>query len=208
LAPQGPACPTMLKTPAEPLKVSIIMPTYRRPHTILRAVATIQAQTHDNWELIIVDNAGDGDYHFTDPRIRIYRYTDRPSASAARNYGLQFATGDLVCFFDDDDEMFPHYLARFVAAFATSPRTNMVRCGMLVCDGRVNFSFATPECCLRRQFAAPTWTDGHPAHDQQYFLNIMSANQWSETRGDIIVIPEPLCRANADRRGGLRAGAL
>jgi hypothetical protein len=207
LAPEGSACPTMVETPAEALKVSIIMPTYRRPHTILRTVATIQAQTYDYWELIVVDNAGDGDYRFTDPRIRLYRYTDRPSASAARNYGLQYATGDLVCFFDDDDEMFPHYLARFVAAFAANPRANLVRCGMMVGEGGVNFSFATPECCLRRQFAAPAWTD-HPAHDQQYFRNIAVANHWSEARGDIVVIPEVLCRANTDPLGGLRAGAL
>lgn len=192
----------------EPFKFSIIMPTYRRRHTIFRTIENIKAQSYQNWELIIVDNAGDGGYHFDDPRIRVYRHTRRASASYARNKGLQYATGDLVCFFDDDDDMFPSYLDRLAGAFHTHPDAKMVRCGMYVSDGTVNYTYATPEVCLRRPFATASWKGGKPGQDQRYFRQIVTRNRWSEQEGDIVVIEEPLCRANADPQGGLRSGKL
>src|SRR4051812_15748531 len=70
--------------------VSIVMPTYRRPHTINRTVAKIRAQTYPHWELILVNNARAGDYTFDDPRIRGYRHAAHASASYARNQGLQY----------------------------------------------------------------------------------------------------------------------
>src|SRR5687767_12163301 len=114
----------------EPYKFSIVMPTYRRPHSIHGTIATIQAQTYRNWELIVVDNAGDGEYRFDDPRIRVFIHAERTSASHARNMGLRYATGDLVCHFDDDDSMYSDYLAELAAAFRSQPSVRMVRCGM------------------------------------------------------------------------------
>ena len=188
-------------------KISIIMATYHRPHTIFRTVQMIQAQTYRNWELIIVDNAGDGGYRFSDPRVRVYSHAAVRSASYARNQGLQYATGDLVCFFDDDDDMFPRYLERFATAFETHPAARMVRCGMLVSNEQVNFSYATPECCLRRPYATPTWISaGGPIQDQRYFWEIVQANRWTEANGTIVVVPEALCRANSSPQGGLRSG--
>jgi glycosyltransferase involved in cell wall biosynthesis len=189
-------------------KVSIVMPTYRRGHTIERTLESIRRQSYRNWELIVVDNAGDGDYRFGDPRIRVVRHDARASASYARNQGLQHVTGELVCFFDDDDDMFPLYLERLVATFREHPAAKMVRCGMVVSGGRTNFSFATPECCLRREYASPTWTSSGVRHDQQYFESIVRRNGWSEANGDIVLVPEALCRANSDPRGGLRSGRL
>lgn len=187
-------------------KISIIMPTYRRGHTLQRTIESIQRQTYPHWELIIVDNAGDVDLVPQDARIRIYRHAERASAAYARNEGLRYASGELVCFFDDDDVMFPTYLERFAQAFATHPRAKMVRCGMIVSTGKVNFSFATPECCVRRQYITPTWLSKGPAQDQRYFRQLIRANGWSEARGEIVVIREALCRATTDPKGGLRSG--
>ncbi|MGA1839286.1 MAG: glycosyltransferase [bacterium] len=188
-------------------KISIIMPTYKRSHTIFHAVESIINQTYDNWELIIIDNAGDGHYYFDEPRIRVYCHTGRISASYARNMGLQYATGDIVCFFDDDDEMLPEYLERIAAKFQANPKAQMVRCGMIVREGNENYSYATPECSLRKNLATPTWRaiDGI-VQDQRYFSRIIKANGLSEKNGSIAVIKEGLCRANTDPHGGLRAG--
>jgi Glycosyl transferase family 2 len=194
--------------PSEALKVSIIMPTYRRSHTLFRTVQTVRNQTYRNWELIIIDNEGTKEYQFSDPRIRVYTHSNKPSASYARNQGLTYATGDLVCFFDDDDEMFPFYLEMFVRAFEANPTAKMVRCGMIVSGGRTNFSYATPECCLRREFVTPSWTNSNSSHDQHYFKNIINQHGWSDSKGDIITLNETLCRANCDPKGGLRGGRL
>lgn len=55
-------------------------------------------RSYPNWELIIVDNDGHGDYSFDDARIRLYHHHQVTGASYARNQGLQYASGDLVCF--------------------------------------------------------------------------------------------------------------
>jgi glycosyltransferase involved in cell wall biosynthesis/SAM-dependent methyltransferase len=187
-------------------KVSIVMPTYRRPHTIFRTVEMICAQTYSNWELIVIDNAGDARYEFGDRRVRLRRESARASASYARNRGLEYVTGDLVCFFDDDDDMFPNYLECFVETFRDNPSASMVRCGMVVSNLKIDHSYATPECCLRKAFALPIWQNSGSSQDQQYFSKIVAANGWSEEKGDIVTIREALCRANADPRGGLRSG--
>lgn len=191
---------------AERPRVSIVMPTYQRSHTIFRTVETIQAQAYSDWELIIVDNAGDARYEFDDPRIHLYRHAERHSASYARNHGLQHAKGDLICFFDDDDYMLPGYLDKMVEAFERNPQAKMVRCGMYVERGQVNYSHATPECWLRREFASPTWASDGSGQDQRYFSRIVSAGGWSEESGEIVLIREPLCQANAYPYGGLRSG--
>jgi glycosyltransferase involved in cell wall biosynthesis len=187
--------------------ISIVMPTYRRPHTINRTVAKIRAQSYPNWELIVVNNARAGDYSFQDRRIRGYRHAAHASASYARNEGLRYVTGDLVCFFDDDDDMFPTYLERIVRAFQEHPKANMVRCGMYRGDGQINFTLATPVCCLRREFVTPTW-EAVGRQDVQYYQGIIENHGWSEDRGDIVLVPEILVRARSDARGGLRGGRL
>jgi glycosyltransferase involved in cell wall biosynthesis len=190
------------------LRFSIVMPTFRRPHTIFKTIATIQAQTYPHWELIVVDNAGDGGYRFEDPRIGVRVHAEKTSASHARNMGLRYAAGDLVCFFDDDDEMYPDYLAELAAAFRAHPAACMVRCGMLMRSGKANFSHATPECCLRRQYATPTWDGLGVCEDQRYFQEIARTNGWSEQGGEVVVLSKVLCASYGDPVGGLRAGRV
>jgi glycosyltransferase involved in cell wall biosynthesis len=192
---------------SESLKVSIVMATYRRSHTIQRTIRQIIAQTYTNWELIVVNNSRAGDYFFDDPRIQVYRHASHASASYARNQGLTYVTGSLVCFFDDDDDMFPTYLERLVEAFTSNPDAKMVRCGMIRRDGQVNFTHATPVCCLRRELATPTWEEER-RQDIKYYGDIIAANDLSEERGDIVLIPELLVRARSDPKGGLRSGRL
>lgn len=191
---------------AEGPLVSIVLPTYHRPKILPRAVRSILAQTYPRWQLIIVDNGGDLRHSFDDPRIEVFRYAEKSSSSYARNQGLSHVCGDLVCFFDDDDEMFPNYLEKLVGAFEANPRAQMVRCGMVLANGGVNHSYATPEVCLRRVFATPTWDNRGPCQDQRYFMRIVESNRWSERAGQIVTLPEALCKAHHAPVGGLRRG--
>lgn len=95
--------------------VSIVMPSYNRADVLPRAVATVQAQTHQRWELFIID---DGSTDSTreavsrfadDPRIQVV-WNDHVGVSGARNAGLEAATGDFVAFLDTDNEWTPDYL--------------------------------------------------------------------------------------------------
>lgn len=191
---------------ARPL-ISVVMPTYYRLHTLLKAVDSLRAQTYPHWELILVDNAGDSNYYFADARIRVFADAAERGAAYARNSGVRLATGDFVCFFDDDDTMHPRYLERLVSTFIAHPGAGMVRCGIRKPDGWDSFSYATPACCLRGAYATPTWIPEH-GQDQTYFKMIAQQHGWSVENGKIVVLGEVLCAAGFDLRGGLRRGDL
>lgn len=182
-------------------RFSIVMPTFRREHVIHRTIQTIRSQSFTNWELIVVDNAG-SNYAFEDPRIRCFVHTDVRGAGAARNFGIGKITGELVCFFDDDDLMYPTYLETFDRVFQ-DPKVKMARCGMH-CGPEgsgEDWSFATPEVVMRSSCVQPTWDSGE-CHDQRYFDRLAGANR---VRHDQIQrIPEILLRATSDPQGGLR----
>jgi glycosyltransferase involved in cell wall biosynthesis len=107
--------------------ISVIMPVYNKVAFVGRAVASVLAQTVEDFELIIVDDGStDGSKEFLrtlpDPRIHLYhRDTPGPGGYAARNYGLSVARTRWIAFLDADDEWYPHHLASARSALAAYP---------------------------------------------------------------------------------------
>jgi glycosyltransferase involved in cell wall biosynthesis len=88
-------------------KVSVIMPAYNAAPFIEKAVESVIAQTHTDWELIVIDDGStDGTEQvlraFTDTRIGYMRQANQGPA-VARNLGLAESCGDYVIFLDADD---------------------------------------------------------------------------------------------------------
>ena len=101
--------------------VSIIIPTYNRAKLLPLAIESVQAQTHPNWELIIVDDGStDGTATIVAPFLRDgrIRYVQQINAgrSAARNHGARLAQHDWLIFLDSDDELTSNALAHHLAA--------------------------------------------------------------------------------------------
>ncbi|MFN5786662.1 MAG: glycosyltransferase family 2 protein [Flavobacteriia bacterium] len=93
---------------------SIILPTYNRAHFLPKAIESVLTQTFEDWEMIIVDDGStDNTYEivlsYNDPRVR-YIYQENQERSAARNNGIDQATGDYICFLDSDDYYLPEKL--------------------------------------------------------------------------------------------------
>ncbi len=97
------------------LRVSVVLPTYNRLRTLPRAIQSVLAQTYADLELIVVDDgSSDGTEAFVrglqDPRL-VYLRREQPSGvSAARNFGIAAARGELLAFQDSDDEWLLHKL--------------------------------------------------------------------------------------------------
>jgi glycosyltransferase involved in cell wall biosynthesis len=92
--------------------ISAIIPTYNREGTILRALESILNQTHSCHEIIIIDDGStDETESLLEPYIDkdqiIYKKTKNQGVSAARNVGIEMATGEWVSFLDSDDEWLP-----------------------------------------------------------------------------------------------------
>lgn len=90
--------------------VSIIMPTYKCGRFISESIHSVQTQTYQNWELIIVDDcSNDGTIDIVleqinnDNRIRLYQNEKNSGAAVSRNTALRNAKGRWVAFLDSDD---------------------------------------------------------------------------------------------------------
>jgi glycosyltransferase involved in cell wall biosynthesis len=133
--------------------VAAIVPTFRRPRLLGRALASIHAQTRAPNQVIVVDDDPvDGD------RVRevvaasglatpsVVENSRGAGASGARNSGVQRATCDVLAFLDDDDEWLPAYLETALAIFEERS-VNVVCVDFLRCDqwGNERDGKAAPE---------------------------------------------------------------
>ena len=88
------------------MKISVVTPTYNRLSFLQQALASVWAQTYSNYELIVVDDGSDdGTSEYLESlgdRIKLIRQRRR-GPSAARNAGVQQASGDYLAFLDSDD---------------------------------------------------------------------------------------------------------
>ena len=110
--------------PGAPL-VSVIVPTHNRPEWLCAALRSILAQTMQDFEIIVVNDAGLDVSPWVSTldesgRIRLLRHPSNRGLAAARNTGLRAARGKYIAYLDDDDLFYPNHLAVLVEAAETS----------------------------------------------------------------------------------------
>ena len=120
--------------------VSVVIPTYNRAYCLPRTIETVLAQTHQNWELLIVDDGstdGTGEMitsrYGHQPRIR-YVYQPNAGVSNARNTAIRLAQGDFVAFLDSDDLWKPWKLEIQLQCMRALPEIGMVWTDMEAVD--------------------------------------------------------------------------
>jgi hypothetical protein len=133
--------------------ITIVLATRNRATLLRRAIESVLAQTHREWELIVVDDASTDDTltvikSIRDPRVRLVQ-GDGSGAAWARNVGLREASGSIVAFLDDDNVMAPGWLRAVAVAFQERPELSAVygaqlRCGERVASCKPFLLFVTP----------------------------------------------------------------
>jgi len=89
--------------------LSIIIPTYNRPHFLPRAVNSALQQTVEEVEVIVVDDGSDEAVHLPEhSRLKVIRLSQNSGNAVARNVGLKAANGQYVTYLDDDDQLLPN----------------------------------------------------------------------------------------------------
>jgi glycosyltransferase involved in cell wall biosynthesis len=123
-------------------KVSIILPTFNRADTIVRAIRSVQAQTYQDWELIVVDDGSADDTASIiagmDQRMILIRQANR-GFTEARNTAIRAAGGEYFAFIDSDDEFLPHHLELCVAFLDTFTAESFVSTELLEDFGNGRF---------------------------------------------------------------------
>ena len=158
--------------PSPAPRVGVVVPTRGGREALERAVRSVRAQTFQDWELVLVDDNGDGPVRERtkalvaragDPRIRWVPSPGPPGAGRARNLGIRATTAPLVAFLDDDDTWLAGKLAAQVPLFERPARSGerpvgLVYCGFFAADletGRVRLQ--QPRKLSRALPAALLW---------------------------------------------------
>lgn len=99
--------------------ISIITPTYNCEQFILKTIKSVQGQTYQNWELIVVDDCSTDNtpeimknQTRNDKRIRYYRLPHNSGAAVARTVAMKLARGSYMAFLDSDDIWIPEKLEK------------------------------------------------------------------------------------------------
>jgi glycosyltransferase involved in cell wall biosynthesis len=119
--------------------VSIIICSIRRPELFGKLIDCLHAQVYRDAEVLIVGSATQPELDFpaTETKLRV-RFVPAPKGLApARNVGLRRASGDVVCFFDDDVLVGPEFLAEAVSIFEEPGNADV---GGLTAFDTVNYS--------------------------------------------------------------------
>jgi glycosyltransferase involved in cell wall biosynthesis len=115
-------------------RVSVIIPTYNRADLLGDAIASVMAQSYQDFEVIVADDGStdqtaevmaDAIARFGS-RIRHLALPHRGQPAAPRNSALAVASGEYISFLDSDDLYLPHKLALQVPALDNNPAVGIV----------------------------------------------------------------------------------
>ncbi|PTU28867.1 hypothetical protein DA469_08005 [Bacillus subtilis] len=120
-------------------KVSIILTSYNKPKYLQKAIESVIQQTHDLWELFIMDDHSNEETtavihkYLHDRRIQYHNSFVQPAdrLKTARyatliNSALPFADGDYISYLTDDTVYHPERLSRMVQEFSHQPEAQVV----------------------------------------------------------------------------------
>ena len=106
--------------------ISVIVPVYNRQEFVDECIASVQAQSYQSFEIIIVDDGStDNTYDICtalaekDQRIKLFA-ADHGGVSAARNRALEEASGEYVFFLDSDDVIHPFLFETLVSGMKSN----------------------------------------------------------------------------------------
>ena len=138
------------------MRVSVIIPYYRRGEVFDRGLDTVMKQEYPDFEVIVVDDhSQDGLRERLESRqagIKVIELGENRGACAARNAGIRAASGDVLAIIDDDAGFMSHFeLTKLVKVFENRPDVHVI--AFQICDP------ATGELRLRDWCHPRSWKE-------------------------------------------------
>lgn len=172
----GPAPAPAVAAPASAPRTSVVVATRERADQLARALDSLLAQDHPDFEVVVVDNAPTTDAtrdliagSYADRGVR-YVHEPVPGLAVAHNRGVAAADGEAVAFTDDDVVADPNWLTALTRPFATDPGLGCTT--GLILPARLG----TPAQILleshggfAKGFAPKTYDPHHPPADEPLF---------------------------------------
>lgn len=125
------------------MKVSVIIPTYKGSKNIQYALNSLVEQSFSNFEVIVVDDNGEGTAEQIDTKrivdsysdklnLRYYSHPINSNGSVARNTGIKHSRGEYIAFLDDDDLYLKNRIKNAIAALEEEQDCDLVFCNVLI----------------------------------------------------------------------------
>ena len=141
-------------------RVSIITVTRSRPQLLVQAIASLQAQTSQDFEWIIVNDGGDtateelvanSDFNHSISYYNLPHLANGFGLAHGRNRGLEMAQGAIVTYLDDDNTLKPNFITETISFYEDHPqisysmpiqqrRRDVIEAGIVVKRGKEFFS--------------------------------------------------------------------
>lgn len=155
-------------------RITVVIPTFRRADSLMRALESLRRQTLKDFSVLVVDNAvqervraGVLAFAATAPMPVHYAAQPVPGLHSARNLALRTARAEVLAFTDDDATFEPGWLAAHRQAFAADP-------GLGAAGGPVLPAFDAPP---------PQWLTQYMAGRREFpILSVMEAFD-ADTKG-------------------------
>lgn len=134
--------------------VSVIIPTYNRESTILRAIKSVLTQHYQNFEIIIVDDCSSDrtveiikNLSKKDKRIKLLLNEKNRGPNYSRNRGIKHSKGQYIALLDSDDEWLRSKLKKQLEHFhnKTDEKLGVIYCGAIFIDKKNKTSYQMPQ---------------------------------------------------------------
>jgi glycosyltransferase involved in cell wall biosynthesis len=100
------------------MKISVLIAAQRAGQNIARALASVGAQSHTQWEVLVIEYGSNDEteaavrqFAANHGEVRFERIAESPGIAAVRNRLLQLAEADAAAFLDPDDSWLPRHLS-------------------------------------------------------------------------------------------------
>ncbi|OGC04140.1 hypothetical protein A2276_05955 [candidate division WOR-1 bacterium RIFOXYA12_FULL_43_27] len=112
-------------------KVSVVIATHNHAHFLPECLASVKAQTYQNYEVIVVnngsiDNTEEVVRNLAWDKLRYHYQSDTGSVAGPRNTGIKLAEGDYVAFLDSDDIWHEDKLEKVMRVFMEKPEIDIL----------------------------------------------------------------------------------
>lgn len=180
---------------------TVIIPSYNYGHFLGQSIESVQAQTYQNWECIVVDDGSTDDTgalvkQFTEKDDRVkYLRQENQGLAAARNTGITNSAGDYLQFLDADDLLEAHKLERQIEFLEQHPEVDIV-----FGDARYFRTEHAGERLFSQDEGNAPWVARLSAKGKDVLLRLIGNN--------IMVVNAPLLRRSVINDVGLFDGSV
>src|SRR3989442_4730655 len=117
------------------IKASVIVITHNGRHHLDACFSSLEQQTVEAYETILIDNGSQDDsadfVRRKFPRVTVIQSETNLGFAGGNNLAAKEATGDVLVFLNDDTEVDPHWLGRLLTPFDSNPRVAIAGCKMI-----------------------------------------------------------------------------